>query len=128
MLRRLRELNPALIRRLAHRRFFAVNKIAMVSWKGPPGGGRGEGESGLPNIALRAACLSASLPLSSQVALQACPRSLHSPWTTLCPLCRRRAARGWGRRRRAPMWRSWCRTSWGCPDFTSTQTRCGGQA
>lgn len=30
MLRRLRELNPALIRRLAHRLFFAVNKIDMV--------------------------------------------------------------------------------------------------
>ncbi|KAI7841857.1 hypothetical protein COHA_004386 [Chlorella ohadii] len=30
MLRRLRELNPALIRRLAHRLFFAVNKIDMA--------------------------------------------------------------------------------------------------
>lgn len=34
MLRRLRELNPALIRRLAHRLFFAVNKIDMVGGRG----------------------------------------------------------------------------------------------
>lgn len=38
MLRRLRELNPALIRRLAHRLFFAVNKIDMVGALGRRGG------------------------------------------------------------------------------------------